>query len=124
MPVITKTPGGEDIVILSRPEFDQLAADAEDLADIRIAHEVMARVADGTEELLSGDEVDEYLAATTPMAFWRKRRGLTLAALSEQTGLTQELLFEIEAGTSAGDTSVLGKIGAALGVTQDQIIND
>jgi ribosome-binding protein aMBF1 (putative translation factor) len=124
MPVMTKTPNGEDIVILSRQEYDDLTEDKEDIADRAILLAAMARREAGEVEYLTSEEVDEYLAATTPMAFWRKRRGLSEAAISEKTGLSPNVLSEIEAGRASGDAESVGKIAAALGVTQDQVIND
>jgi hypothetical protein len=74
MPVMTKSPKGDDIVILSRKEYDRLLAAAdEDVIDAAIAKKAIAR----NEETLSEAEVDELLAARTPLAFWRKKRGLT-----------------------------------------------
>lgn len=121
MAVMTKTPGGEDIVILSRKEFDRLTEIEEDLADIRAADAIMARIKDGTEELLSSAEVDAYLAAKTPLAFWRKKRGLTQAALAAKTGVAQGFLSEIEAGKKTGDVKTLRKIADTLRVTIDDL---
>jgi hypothetical protein len=53
MPVMTKSPKGEDV------------------ADAAVAKRAIAR----NEETLSEAELDELLAARTPLAFWRKRRG-------------------------------------------------
>jgi DNA-binding XRE family transcriptional regulator len=124
MAVMTKTPGGEEIVILSRQEFDELAADSEDLADIRRANEIMAGVADGTEEYLTSEEVDEFLAAKTPLAFWRKKRGLTQAALATQAGVAETLLSEIEEGEAFGDAGTLKAIATALRLTLEDLTLD
>jgi hypothetical protein len=42
----------------------------------------MAAHARGGDPGLTDAEMDEYLAAPTPLAYWRKRRGLTQATLS------------------------------------------
>ena len=44
-PVMTKTPAGEDIVILSRAEYEALTADREDAEDAASARDVLARLA-------------------------------------------------------------------------------
>lgn len=73
MPVMTKSPKGDDIVILSRKEYDQLVAAAnEDAADVETLRRSIVRVASGEEETFSSAEVDAFLAAKTPLAFFRK----------------------------------------------------
>jgi len=73
MPVMTKGPQGDDIVILSRAEYDQLIAAAnEDATDADTLRRSIVRVDSGEEELFTSDEVDAFLAAKTPLAFFRK----------------------------------------------------
>jgi len=121
MPVMTKTPNGEDIVILSRQEYDDLT---EDNADRAILLAAMERREAGTEEYLTSEEVDEYLAARTPLAFWRKKRGLTQAALATQTGVAEELLSGIEEGEKVADIDTLQTIATALRLTLDDLTPD
>jgi hypothetical protein len=73
MPVMTKSPKGDDIVILSRKEDHRLVVAIEDAADAAVAGRAIAR----GEETLTEAEMDELLAAKTPLAFWRRKRGLT-----------------------------------------------
>ena len=62
MPVMTKSPQGDDIVILARKEYDQLiAAAGEDAADARAARRALDRLKKG-EHCLTNAEVDELLA--------------------------------------------------------------
>jgi len=121
MPIMTRTPGGEEIVILSRKEYDRLTAKAEDTADIRKGKSIMRRVRAGDEDTLSSDEVKALIAAKTPLALWRKKRGLTQATLAEETGIAQGFLSEIEAGKKTGDVKTLRKVAAALRVTLDDL---
>jgi DNA-binding XRE family transcriptional regulator len=118
MPVMTKSPKGDDIVILSRKEYDQLIVAAnEDAADAAIAKKAIVR----SEETLTEAEMDELLAARTPLAFWRKKRGLTQAQLAKTTGIAQGFLSEIEAGHKTGAVDALRRIASALGVSLDDI---
>jgi hypothetical protein len=95
MPVMTKSPKGDDIVILSRKEYDRvLAAADEDAVDAAIAKKAITR----NEETLSEAEVNELLAARTPLAFWCKKRGLTQTELAKAAGIAQGFLSEIESG--------------------------
>jgi hypothetical protein len=49
----------------------------------------MRAVADGTMQALAGADVDAYLAAKTPLAFWRRHRKVTQRALAEAIGVSQ-----------------------------------
>ena len=120
---MTKSPAGEDIVILSRAEYETLTARAnEDATDIAVGNGIMARFAAGTEETLTDAETDELLAAKTPLAFWRKKRGLTQAALSQMVGVAQGFLSDIEAGKKTGDVQTLRKIADSLSLTLDDLV--
>lgn len=123
MPVMTKAPNGDEIVILARKEYDQLvAAASEDTADAAIARRVMARIKSGEEKTLTSAEVDELLASKTPLAFYRKRAGLTQAALAKSAGIAQGFLSEIEAGHKSGDIQTLRKIADALQLSLDDLV--
>jgi DNA-binding XRE family transcriptional regulator len=118
MPVMTKSPKGDDIVILSRKEYDRLVIAAnEDAADAAVARKAVAR----NEETLTEAEMDELLAARTPLAFWRKKRGLTQAQLAKITGIAQGFLSEIETGHKTGAVDALRRIASALGASLDDI---
>ena len=97
-------------------------ADSEDAADIATARRVMARVTSGDEQLLTSAELDELLAATTPLAFYRHRAGLTQAALAQRTGIAQSALAAIETGRKSGDMPTMGKIAEALNLTIDDLV--
>ena len=122
MPVMTKTPKGDDIVILARKEYDQLiAAAGEDAADAEAARRALDRRKKG-EHTLTSAEVDELLAAKTPLAFYRKRAGLTQATLAERAGIAQGFLSEIEAGRKSGDVQTLRKIADLLKISLDDLV--
>jgi len=121
MPVMTKSPKGDDIVILSRKEYHRLLAAAdEDVIDAAMAKKAIAR----NEETLSEAEVDELLAARTPLAFWRKKRGLTQTDLAKAAGIAQGFLSEIESGLKTGDVTVLQRIAIALEISLLELVPD
>jgi len=121
MPVMTKSPKGDDIVILSRKEYDRLLVAAnEDVIDATIARKAIAR----NEETLSEAEMDELLAARTPLAFWRKNRGLTQAELAKTAEIAQGFLSEIENGLKTGDVTVLQRIATALEISLLELVPD
>jgi transcriptional regulator with XRE-family HTH domain len=123
MPVMTKGPQGDDIVILSRTEYDQLiAATNEDARDAETLRRSIARVKSGEEETFTSAEVDAFLAAKTPLAFFRKKRGMNQDTLAKRAGITQSYLSEIEIGRKSGDIRTLRKLAAALKVSLDSLV--
>jgi transcriptional regulator with XRE-family HTH domain len=120
---MTKGPQGDDIVILSRKEYDQLiAATNEDTADIEILRRSIIRVESGEEETFASDEVDAFLASKTPLAFFRKQRGMSQDTLAKRAGITQSYLSEIEIGRKSGDIRTLRKLADALKVSLDNLV--
>ena len=63
------TPGGEKLAILPAEEY-------EDMRDALIQESAMADYHAGRVGALTLDEVQALLAAPTPLAFWRAKRGL------------------------------------------------
>jgi DNA-binding XRE family transcriptional regulator len=118
----TKTPNGDDIVIMPAAEYDRLIEAAEDLRDSEIVARSRREIANGEVELLTSAEMKELLAAKTPLAFWRKKRGLTQAALAKETGVAQGFLSEIEAGQKPGTTATLKKIADVPRIAIDDLI--
>jgi DNA-binding XRE family transcriptional regulator len=121
---MTKTPKGEEIVILSRSEYDALVEAREDAEDVAVARAALARMTAGIEDMLTSREVDALLAAPTPLAFWRKKRNKTQAALAAEASVAQGYISEIEAGRKTGDVMVLRRIAKALSITLDDLVPD
>jgi DNA-binding XRE family transcriptional regulator len=88
--------------------------------DTTIARKAIA----SNEETLTGFEVDQLLAAKTPLAFWRKQRGLTQAELAKVAGIAQGFLSEIESGLKTGDVTVLQRIAVALEISLLDLVPD
>ena len=108
------TPGGEKLAILPADEY-------EDICD-RLAHaNAMADYRAGREEALSGEEVDALLAAPTPLAFWRAKRGVTQAKLAAAAGTTQPHIADIEAGKHGASFDLMTRIAKALQVKIDDL---
>ena len=124
MPVMTRTPQGDDIVILSRAEYDALTAGrrGEDAADAAHANNILAAIESGTEALLTSEQADRLLAARTPLAFWRKHRGMTQQALSKSIGVAQGFISEIENGAKSGDVHTLAAMARVLGISLDDLV--
>jgi hypothetical protein len=63
-PHIFRTPGGEELVVMAREEYDELQ-------DAAAAAMRVSDLAEGREELLDSAEVATLLKRATPLAFWR-----------------------------------------------------
>lgn len=121
-PIRTKTPAGEDIIIVSAADYDKLVELAEDAADVRLAERSLADLYSGKTEALTSEEMLEYLDAASPLGFWRKRRGLTQAALASKVGSSQAYLAQIESGKRTGDIGIYRRLSEALSVDMEELV--
>jgi|HubBroStandDraft_1064217.scaffolds.fasta_scaffold146436_2 DNA-binding XRE family transcriptional regulator len=108
---------GERLVTMTAEEY-------QDLLDARDAEAAMRAVAAGTLQTLSGDDVDAYLEATTPLAFWRRHRGFTQADMARLAGVSQPYLAQMENGKREGSVSVYRRLARALGLIVDELLPD
>ena len=123
MPVMTKSPNGDEIVILSRDEYDRLIAADEDMKDAKTARRIIEQIASGEETVLTEAELDEFLKAKTPLSFWRKKRRMTQADLAKAADIAQGFISEIESGQKPGTPATLKKIAQALNIKIDDLIS-
>ncbi len=97
------TKAGENLVVISRDAYRELAARQTvrpvlDDEDHCMASSALAALASGDEEILSADEVRTLADAPSPLYFWRSKRGYTQAALAKQAEITQPQLSRLEKG--------------------------
>ena len=81
----------------------------------------MAEYRTGGDEGLTLEEVDALLAAATPLAFWRAKRGLTQAALAKAAKTTQPHIADLESGKHGGSLEMMARIAKALKVKLDDL---
>lgn len=93
-----------------------------DLIDARDAEAALRAVAAGTLQTLTGDDVDAYLAAATPLAFWRKYRGFKQTELAGIVGVSQPYLAQMESGQREGSVSVYKRLARHLRVSVDELL--
>ena len=111
------TPKGEELIVLSREEQQDLIA-ARDHALAMAAH------ARGDDPGLTDTEMDPYLAAPTPLAYWRKRRRLTQAKLAAAAGISQPYLAQLETGRPvSADIAVYAKLAKRLGGRIEDLVS-
>ena len=105
---------GKERIVLDPEEY-------QDLIDARDHAIAMAEIKAGA-PTLSETELDAYLAAPTPLAYWRKRAGKTQAELATAAGVSQAFVAQIETGKRDGTVGVLARIAEVLGVRIDDLV--
>ncbi|ACB95312.1 helix-turn-helix domain-containing protein [Beijerinckia indica] len=115
---IIMTPGGEKLVLLPFDEFQALR----DAADAAAHVQTLAALAHGEEERLTPAEALALAEAATPLAFWRRKRGLTQTVLAERAGISQSALAGMESGARVGTAAVLARVAKALHLHVEDLI--
>lgn len=113
-----RRPDGSEAVILSRADYEDLLKER----DARRHAEAMARIRDGTLEVLGSDEVDQVLATPRPLGFWRRKRGLTQDALARAVGISQNHLSQIENGRRRGEVTLYRRLAETLRVPLELLL--
>jgi DNA-binding XRE family transcriptional regulator len=106
---------GRERVIIDRSDY-------EDLINARDHAAATRDIAAGA-PTLSRAELDAYLAARTPLVYWRQRACKTQAALAAEIGVSQPFLAQIESGRRQGTVRVLARLAKVLGVRIEDILN-
>jgi DNA-binding XRE family transcriptional regulator len=106
-----------DTITLTRAEY-------EDLIDARDHARAMRDIASGARETLTCAEVDAYLVAPTPLAFWRRRRGLTQAALAERVGIVRSSLARAETGRRRLKVETYARLAKVLRIRIEDLLAD
>ena len=120
-PQIIITEKGEELVVLTRRDYDAMLArlgdeTAEDRMTVRILAETREAAA------LPAELWDEIETAPSAIGPLRKWRNMTQAALADATGLSQGYLSELECGKKTGDVTTLRAIAGVLGVTLEDLL--
>jgi DNA-binding XRE family transcriptional regulator len=106
-------PDGTEMVILPAAEFERLRSLAEDIEDTIDAKAELERIANGEgmpDEVL-GLILEEDM---TPLAAWRRYRGLSQAALAQKAGLSQVWVGRVETGGGYGSQRTRRALAKAL----------
>jgi DNA-binding Xre family transcriptional regulator len=121
-PQIITTEHGEELIVLTRHEFDRLRArTGGKSAEDAIEDEVLARIA-GTVRKEGGASLplelwNEIFASTSAVGPIRRFRKMSQQELAAKAGITQPYLSEIENGKKRGDVKTLRAIAKALKVS-------
>lgn len=112
------TAGGEKLVVLPAADYEALC----DALDAARHAQSMAALARGDEELLTTAEARALMQAPTPLAFWRRKRDMTQAALGKAAGVTQSYIAALEAGARKGDPPLFKRLAGALRVRMEDLV--
>ena len=123
---IITTPSGEQMVVLSKEEFDLMAANQfdEDAETLRIYRESMAAIERGEDIALPEAVWDRLEARESPVRVLREFRSMTQKELAEAAGISQSYLSEIERGAREGTLSTIKAIAKALAVPLTVLTED
>jgi DNA-binding XRE family transcriptional regulator len=119
IPQIIRTPGGEELVVLPRAEYEALLerADqaAEDADDIAVYDARKAELATGG-VVLPPDVAAAILRGETRLKAIRNWRDETQLHLNFKTGISQGYLSDLESGRRKGTPETIAKLAQALNV--------
>jgi ribosome-binding protein aMBF1 (putative translation factor) len=114
------TPSGEELVVLSRADYDRLLAMTaeaeEDLADVSAYDAAVADLAAGSASPLPAELSALLLKYKSRLAAARRWRGMSQAALAVKVGIRQGYLSDLETKRRKGVASTIERLAAALDV--------
>ncbi|MBR0554642.1 helix-turn-helix transcriptional regulator [Ciceribacter sp. L1K23] len=119
------TPSGEELVVLSRKDYDALMKLVERLEDLEDSLAIKAfeeKLARGEEELIPAEFVYRMMDGESPVRVWRDFRGLSAKDLAATAGISATYLSEIESKKKEGSISSLKKIARALKVDLEDLV--
>lgn len=118
-----RTPNGEDMIVLSKSDYEALLERAELSEDIAVVDAYRRKVAAGEEEAIPEEYADRLIGGENPIRVYRELRGLSAKELADRTGISAAFLSEIENQKKEGGVSTLKKIAQALRVTIDDLVD-
>lgn len=118
-----KTPNGEEMIVLSRHDYEALLEKAELAEDLAAVAEYRRKLAAG-EEAVPEEFANRLMDGENPIRVYRELRGLTARELAERTGISAAFLSEIETGKKDGGVATLKRIAKELKVTLDDLVEE
>ena len=112
--------GAPEYAVIPIDAYRRMAAALEDADDAEAIDRAWADYAGG--ETVPGDVVKGILDGGSPLRVWRKYRGLTLASLAGQVGVSRGYLSQIENGHKSGTLNLFRRLATTLEVSLDQLV--
>jgi ribosome-binding protein aMBF1 (putative translation factor) len=121
-----RTPGGDDLAVMPRSEYDRLVALAaetqEDTRASRIVRNSLRALKEGREVVLPKTVADRLANGENAVRVIREWRDLIQGELAVAVGISQNYLSEIETGRRKGPAELQKKFARALGVPLDLLV--
>jgi mRNA-degrading endonuclease RelE of RelBE toxin-antitoxin system len=119
-PQTIRSASGEELIVLTRAEFDALIADVadqlEDADDVAVFDERMAALQNGQDARLPAEVTAAMLSGDSLIRALRRWKGLTQTDLAERTKLAQGYISDLENHRKSGTNETLHAVTAALGI--------
>jgi Helix-turn-helix domain len=119
-PQIIKTPAGDELVVLTRQDYDnllhELAEAKEDLADIATYDECMADLAASKAPYLPAEVSPYLLKGHSRVSAFRHWRGLSLGDLAKATAIDEATLASIEARAQTPTPEQVTRLATTLDI--------
>jgi mRNA interferase RelE/StbE len=112
---------GKEFAVIPLEELHKLREDAEMLADVKAYDAAKARLERGEDELIPLAMTERRLKGEAALRIWRDHRKLTQERLAKQARVSRALIAAIETKRKTGSVSTWKKLGAALGVSWEQL---
>ena len=122
------TPNGEELIVISRADYDDLVAGVVDLDDDAVAARIVAdslAAIERGEDIALPEEIWARLEAReSPVRVLREFRAMTQTDLAKAADISQSYLSEIERGARDGTISTIKAIARALAVPLTVLTED
>jgi DNA-binding XRE family transcriptional regulator len=115
------TPNGEEMIVLSRKDYEALIERIEDLEDSLAVADFERKLAAGEEELIPAEYVNRMSDGESPIRVWRDVRGMTAKDVAAAAGISTAYLSEIENGKKDGSVATLRAIADVLKIDLDDL---
>lgn len=123
---VIKTPKGDEMVVLSRKEYDRLTHMAydEDAHDMALVAAQMNKIKTGKTTLIP-ESVVKAIAVTGvhPIRAWREYRGLTAEQLAKKAKLARATISQMETGKRKGTVAAYKAIAKVFGISVGSLID-
>lgn len=113
--------GVPEYAVVPYADFEVMRDAAEMLDDISAFDKAKAELESGADEAVPFDMAMRLCDGASPVAEWRKHRGLTQTTLAETVGVSQAAIAGIEGGKREPSVALLRKMADALGVDMDDL---
>ena len=116
------TPGGEELAVLARADYERLLGELEMQEDVRLYDEAKAALAAGEDELIPSEIVGRLLDGENKVRVWREFRALTPAETAARAGISEARLAEIENGSGPSDMEAIEALAPVLKVEPEDLL--